>query len=42
MSAVRFREFFVWLSSSLGQMARSVPGAKVNLPSTDPWASVRL
>lgn len=42
MNAVRFREFFVWLSSSLGQMARSVPGAKVNLPSTDPWASVRL
>ena len=42
MSAVRFREFFVWLSSSLGQVARSVPGAQINLPSTDPWASVRL
>ena len=42
MNAVHFREFFVWLSSSLGQMARSVPGANVNIPSTDPWASVRL
>lgn len=42
MNAVRFREFFVWLSASLGQIARSVPGARVDLPSTDPWASVRL
>jgi uncharacterized protein YegL len=42
LSAVKFREFFVWLSSSLGQIARSVPGERVTLPSTDPWASVRL
>jgi uncharacterized protein YegL len=42
MSAVRFREFFVWLSASLGQIARSVPGARVDLPPNDPWASVKL
>jgi len=42
MNAVRFREFFVWLSASLGQIARSVPGARVDLPPTDPWASVKL
>lgn len=42
MNAVRFHEFFVWLSASLGQIARSVPGARVDLPPTDPWASVRL
>lgn len=42
MNAVRFREFFVWLSASLGQIARSIPGARVDLPPTDPWASVKL
>jgi uncharacterized protein YegL len=42
MNAVRFHEFFVWLSASLGQIARSGPGARVDLPPIDPWASVRL
>jgi len=42
LDAVKFREFFVWLSASLGQVTRSTPGDKIDLPSTDPWASVRL
>jgi uncharacterized protein YegL len=42
MDNVRFRELFVWLSASLGQISRSVPGGKVQLPSTDPWAAVKL
>ena len=42
MDNVRFKEFFVWLSASLGQISRSVPGDKVQLPSTDPWAAVKL
>ena len=42
MDSVRFRELFVWLSASLGQISRSVPGDKVELPPTDPWAAVKL
>jgi len=42
MSGVHFRELFVWLSASLGQVSRSVPGEKAKLPSTDPWAEVSL
>ena len=42
MDGVRFRELFVWLSASLGQTSRSVPGDKVDLPPTDPWAAVKL
>jgi len=42
MDNIRFRELFVWLSASLGQISRSAPGDKVQLPSTDPWAAVKL
>jgi uncharacterized protein YegL len=42
LDGVKFREFFVWLSASLGQVTRSTPGDKIDLPSTDPWASVKL
>lgn len=42
MNSVRFLELFVWLSASLGQISRSVPGQHVDLPSTDPWAAVKL
>jgi uncharacterized protein YegL len=42
MDNVRFRELFVWLSASLGQISRSAPGDRVHLPSTDPWAAVKL
>jgi len=42
MNSVNFRDLFVWLSASLGQIAKSVPGQHVELPSTDPWAAVKL
>ena len=42
MNGVQVRDLFVWLSASLGQVSRSVPGQKANLPSTDPWAEVSL
>jgi len=40
MSGAKFREFFVWLSSSLGAMSRSAPGQQAQLTSISPWASV--
>jgi len=42
MDEVEFQNLFIWLSASLSQMSRSVPGESVELPPTDPWASVRL
>jgi uncharacterized protein YegL len=42
MQGLRFRELFIWLSGSLSAASRSAPGAHIDLPSTDPWASVRL
>lgn len=39
---LKFRELFVWLSSSLGQVTRSAPGQTIDMPSTDPWAAVKL
>lgn len=40
MSAVNFKEFFVWLSGSLSAASRSRPGQQVNLPPINPWANV--
>jgi len=42
MSAVKFTELFQWLSASLSVASSSAPGATVQLPSTDPWAGVKL
>lgn len=40
LKGLNFREFFVWLSSSLGAASRTTPGTDVQLPSVDTWASV--
>jgi uncharacterized protein YegL len=42
LDALHFRELFVWLSASLGQMTRSAPGQNIELPPTTGWASVKL
>jgi uncharacterized protein YegL len=42
LQGLKFHEMFVWLSASLGQMTRSVPGAEVELPSTSGWASAKV
>lgn len=42
MSAINFKEFFVWLSGSLSAASRSRPGDRIALPSTDPWANVGI
>ena len=39
LDALRFRDMFVWLSSSLSGIAKSQPGTSVPLPPPD-WASV--
>ncbi len=42
MSGLKFRELFTWISGSLQAASNSAPGAHIDLPSTDPWASVKL
>jgi len=42
MSSVKFKELFQWLSASLSAVSSSAPGATVKLPSTDPWAGVKI
>jgi uncharacterized protein YegL len=42
LDSLHFRELFVWLSASLGQMTRSAPGQNIDLPPTTGWASVKL
>lgn len=42
MNGIKFREFFKWVSDSMSTLARSAPGSRVDLPSTSPWAAVRL
>ena len=42
LEGMRFRELFVWLSSSLGQVTRSTPNTNIDLPTPGSWASVKL
>jgi len=42
MNAVKFSALFQWLSSSLSAASSTAPGATVQLPSTDPWAGVKV
>jgi uncharacterized protein YegL len=42
MSAVNFKEFFVWLSGSLSAASRSRPGQQITLPPVNPWANVGI
>lgn len=42
LEGMKFKELFVWLSSSLSAASRSRPGETVQLPSTDPWRNVGL
>lgn len=42
MAGMKFRELFVWLSSSLSAASRSRPGEMAQLPPTDPWRNVGI
>jgi uncharacterized protein YegL len=42
LDGVKFKELFVWLSSSLSAASRSRPGASLELPSTDVWRNVGI
>jgi len=42
LDGIKFRELFVWLSSSLSAASRSRPGDTLQLPSTDPWRNVGI
>jgi uncharacterized protein YegL len=41
LTGLNFKEFFVWLSGSLGQASRTAPGTDIQLPSLDSWGSVQ-
>jgi len=42
LDGVKFKELFVWLSSSLSAASRSRPGDTMQLPSTDVWRNVGM
>lgn len=42
LDGIKFKELFVWLSSSLSAASRSRPGDALQLPSTDPWRNVGI
>ena len=42
LDGLKFRELFLWLSSSLSAASRSRPGDHLQLPSADPWRNVGI
>lgn len=42
LKGLAFNELFVWLSRSMTTVSSSVPGQKVQLPSTTEWAEVEI
>jgi uncharacterized protein YegL len=42
LDGIKFKELFVWLSSSLSAASRSRPGDSLQLPSTDVWRNVGI
>jgi uncharacterized protein YegL len=42
LAGMKFKELFVWLSSSLSAASRSRPGDKLTLPPTDPFRHVSM
>jgi uncharacterized protein YegL len=42
LDGLKFKELFVWLSSSLSAASRSRPGDTLSLPSTDVWRNVGI
>ena len=42
LDGIKFKELFVWLSSSLSAASRSRPGDTMQLPSTDVWRNVGM
>ena len=42
LDGVKFKELFLWLSSSLSAASRSRPGDNMSLPSLDPWRNVGM
>jgi len=42
LDGLKFKELFLWLSSSLSAASRSRPGDNLQLPSADPWRNVGI
>ncbi len=42
LQGLKFKELFLWLSSSLSAASRSRPGDALSLPSLDPWRNVGM
>ena len=42
LGGVKFKELFLWLSSSLSAASRSRPGDSMRLPPLDPWRNVGM
>jgi uncharacterized protein YegL len=42
LDGLKFKELFIWLSSSLSAASRSRPGDALALPALDPWRNVGI